>query len=121
MQEGRKGVKSNFLIFGFWFLFDLLIDWLSSLSCTILRFIIFFQTTEGYLLLYQLEQDVKGEKGLNLYEYHQTKTNQGDSNDAVPALRLTLTANVNYKVPITRYGTCSSNIFCQFILCFSVQ
>nr|CAB3258799.1 protein RIC1 homolog [Phallusia mammillata] len=58
-------------------------------------------TTEGYLLLYQLEQDVKGDKGLNLYEYQQTKTNQGDANEVVPALRLTLKSNVNYKVPVT--------------------
>ena len=60
------------------------------------------QTTEGYLLLYQLEQDVRGDKGLSLYDYHQTRTNQSDSNDLIPALRLTLTANVNFKVPITR-------------------
>jgi len=64
---------------------------------------ILFQTSEGYILIYQLEQDVKGDKGLTLYEYHQTKTNQSDANDAIPALRLTLTANVNYKVQITRY------------------
>ena len=46
---------------------------------------------------------MKGDKGLSLYEYHQTKTNQSDANDAIPALRLTLTANVKYKIQITRY------------------
>ncbi|XP_076812515.1 guanine nucleotide exchange factor subunit RIC1-like isoform X1 [Clavelina lepadiformis] len=58
-------------------------------------------TTEGYLLLYQLEQDVKGDRGLSLYEYDLTKGNQGDSNEAIPALRLALKTNVNFKSAIT--------------------
>uniref|UniRef100_H2Y572 Protein RIC1 homolog n=1 Tax=Ciona savignyi TaxID=51511 RepID=H2Y572_CIOSA len=59
------------------------------------------QTSEGYVLLYQLEQDVRGDEGLHLYEYQQTKTNQGDSNEVIPALRLSLKANFSYKVKIT--------------------
>lgn len=66
------------------------------------------------MLLYQLEQDVRGDKGLSLYEYHQTRTNQSDSNETIPALRLTLSANVNFKSPITRY------IFLKNVLRLSV-
>ncbi|XP_078485416.1 guanine nucleotide exchange factor subunit RIC1 isoform X1 [Ciona intestinalis] len=58
-------------------------------------------TSKGYVLLYQLEQDVRGDEGLHLYEYQQTKTNQGDSNEVVPALRLSLKANFSYKAKIT--------------------
>ena len=68
-------------------------------------------TSNGYVLLYQLEQDVKDDRGLVLYEFvlpgargTSTPTSSvhgGDSTDAVPALRLALKTIVRYQTEIT--------------------
>ena len=46
-------------------------------------------TTKGFLLLYLLEQDIKGETGLTLYE-HRGARPTNDAQESVPALRLSL-------------------------------
>lgn len=65
------------------------------------------QTTAGYLLIFQLEQDVKADKGVTLYEYQQNKTLQGENNDGVPALRLCWKTTIEYSAPIVRYHALS--------------
>ena len=47
-------------------------------------------------MLYQLEQDVQGEKGLLLYKYPFASTHQGENNDSVPALRLSIIWKVSF-------------------------
>jgi len=67
-------------------------------------------TNKGYVLLYQLEQDVKDDRALVLYEYNlpgsrmSNSSNAGvntDFNDQIPALRLALKTIVKYQTPIT--------------------
>nr|XP_039247994.1 guanine nucleotide exchange factor subunit RIC1-like [Styela clava] len=67
-------------------------------------------TTGGYLLIYQLEQDVKSEKGMNLFEYNQIKSPQGENSDGVPALRLCLKTTIEYGSPILSLSCVSDEL-----------
>lgn len=67
-------------------------------------------TTAGYLLIFQLEQDVKADKGITLYEYQQSKTPQGENNDGVPALRLCWKTTIEYSAPIVSLSCVSEEL-----------
>ena len=52
-------------------------------------------------MIFQLEQDVQGEKGLLLYKYQFASAHQGENNDSVPALRLSLVLKLEFPFPVT--------------------
>lgn len=62
-----------------------------------------FQTNTGFLLIFRLEQDIKSETGINLYEYRQNKSAHSENSDGIPALRLCLKASIQYSSTITRW------------------